>query len=138
MPLEPLITKMLLRASSGVFVHWGAYESGKSTAVRHAMRELQLHRSVRLFHGYDIAHNENVSEWLRQRLGVLPTAKSITAAFPRLPGTLIIDHYDTLCRKGWQKCHFGSQHRRLGTSCPAGTRSTERSAYGRGRQSFIQ
>ena len=99
MQLESLITKMLLRASSGVFVHWGAYESGKSTAVRHAMQELQLHRSVRLFHGYDIAHNENVGEWLRQRLGVLPTAKSITAAFPRLPGTLIIDHYDTLCRR---------------------------------------
>jgi hypothetical protein len=82
---------------SGVFVHWGAYESGKSAAARIAAQRVRDERRVYLFHGFDIASGESVGDWLRTRLSLHPK-DGFDAAFPRTPGTIIIDHADTLFR----------------------------------------
>ena len=98
-PLHDLMHDRLLQARCGVFVHWGAYESGKTTAVRQAVQRLGAERSVRVLHGYDFcSSDEGVSAWLRQRLSI-PEDRPFSAAFPHAPGVLVIDHFDTLFRK---------------------------------------
>lgn len=96
-PLHNLVYDRLHAAPSGVFLHWGAYESGKSTAVRVAAQRLQDTRVVYRLHGFDVTSDETVEHWLRERLA-LRLSDAFAAAFQRTPGTLIFDHADTLFR----------------------------------------
>ena len=54
-PLAETLFSVLKKESSGVFVHWGVYESGKSMAAREAAWRLQekAGKLVISLHGYD-------------------------------------------------------------------------------------
>lgn len=88
-----------LKTGSGVFVHWGVYESGKTTTARSAGLRLQAEgRLVILLHGYDyLDKTKTVRSWLRQRIGV-PEGEEISAYLNR-PTIIIVSHYDILMLK---------------------------------------
>ena len=83
-----------LNASQGIFIHWGVYETGKSTAARHAAQRLQddHDRTVILRKGYDLVGLFQPDCDLYACLG-LPS--NSFAQFLARPTTLIIDHFDT-------------------------------------------
>ena len=88
-----------LKAGSGVFVHWGVYESGKTTTARNAGMRLQAEgKLVILLHGYDyIDKTKTMRSWLRQRIGV-PECEKISAYLNR-PTVIIVSNYDILMLK---------------------------------------
>lgn len=86
-----------------IYVHWGAYESGKSRAASNAQFRLQeMGKLVMLVHGWDFTHLKSAREWLRVGLGV-PTDRAQDKLSMFLPGdrqaVLIIDHADLLVKK---------------------------------------
>jgi hypothetical protein len=83
-----------LNTSQGIFIHWGVYETGKSTAVRHAAQRLQddHDRTVIFRKGYYLVGLFQPDCDLYACLG-LPS--NSFAQFLARPTTLIIDHFDT-------------------------------------------
>jgi hypothetical protein len=99
-PLEQKLFDTLNSSKSGVFVHWGVYESGKSTAVREAAWRLQeVGRQVIHFHGFDFSSYKQPEGRLRRAIGVPADMddKHLSDFFLR-DTTIIIDHFDTLMR----------------------------------------
>ena len=69
--LEDAIVETLLKPEPIVYVHWGAYESGKSWAARNAAKRLQAEgRLVMLFDDYYLTHSPEERDWLRAAIGV--------------------------------------------------------------------
>lgn len=69
--LEDAIVETLLKPEPVVYVHWGAYESGKSWAARNAAKRLQAEgRLVMLFDDYHLTHKPDERNWLRAAIGV--------------------------------------------------------------------
>jgi hypothetical protein len=104
-PLEQCMFSTLNSSKSGVFVHWGVYESGKSTAVRHAAWRLQAEagRQVISFSGFEFSWYEPMKVRVRRAIGVPVDLddKPLSDFFilKRLVGTsIIIDHFDSLMR----------------------------------------
>ena len=96
-PLETTIFETLNTSSSGMFVHWGVYESGKSTAVRHAGVRLQAEgRLVILLHGFDQSYHRSTRNWLRRGVGVPDDDTRPISAFFNQPTTIVIDHFESL------------------------------------------
>jgi hypothetical protein len=96
-PLEQTLFEALNGASSGVFVHWGVYESGKSTAVRQMAWRLQEEagRQVIVLQGYDFSWYRPVSTWLRRSIGIPEgTDEPLSQLLAKTATTLIIDHFD--------------------------------------------
>ena len=91
---------------TGVFVHWGVYGSGKSTAARHAGLRLQsAGRTVILLHGYNLASISgpgpgvrSLRASLRRSIGVPEDDAQPLSAFFNRPTTLIVDHADFVLR----------------------------------------
>ena len=83
-----------LNTSQGIFIHWGVYETGKSTAARHAAQRLQDDhgRTVIFRKGYDLTGLYQPECDLYACLG-LPS--NSFAQFLARPTTLIIDHFDS-------------------------------------------
>lgn len=104
-PLKNLMFDAL-KTADGPLVHWGAYQSGKSTAAREAALRLQeCGHLVILLHGYDRAYKSNMHEWLAYSiLGASePTASdqpapSLATILNTLdqPVAIIIDHFDVI------------------------------------------
>jgi hypothetical protein len=93
-PLEDAVFEGLLGAPSGVFVHWGAYGSGKSTAVRVACQRLQAAgRTVILLHGFDHSSARTARALLRRAVGVPDDVAPISGSFVG-PTTVVVDHFD--------------------------------------------
>ena len=98
-PLETTVFNTLTASPSGMFVHWGAYESGKSTAVRHAGVRLQAEgRFVILLHGFDQSYHKSTRNWFRQSVGVPDDDARPISAFFNQPTTIIIDHFESLVK----------------------------------------
>ena len=100
-PLVQSLYRTLDESNSGVFVHWGVYESGKSMAVREAAWRLQedAGRQVILLHGFDLWCVKGRKQALRQALGVPDdTHEPLSELFVKPATTLIIDHADLLLR----------------------------------------
>ena len=93
-PLEGLFVHAL-RASPGnkVWVHWGAFESGKSTAAQNAAASLTAsRRSVLLLHGYHTPWGMPLREWLvEHQLGL---SDGHTAS--HFMDAVVVDHCDYL------------------------------------------
>jgi hypothetical protein len=100
-PLAETLFSTLKKESSGVFVHWGVYESGKTTAARQAACRLQEEagKQVMLLQSYDIQWNRQGENWLRRAIGVPEDMddKPRTDFFTQ-DTTIIIDHFDMFMR----------------------------------------
>jgi hypothetical protein len=83
-----------LSNSAGIFIHWGVYETGKTTATRHAAQRLQddHNRTVIFRKGYDIGCLFDPDCDLFARLDF---PSSSLAQCISNPTTLIIDHFDS-------------------------------------------
>jgi hypothetical protein len=102
-PLVETLFDTLKTESSGVFVHWGVYESGKSTAARQAAWRLQeeAERQVIGFDGFEFSWLKPPVKRVRHAIGVPEDMhdKPLSEFFTR-DTTIIIDHFDTLlCAK---------------------------------------
>ena len=102
-PLEHALYDTLNSSSSGVFVHWGVYESGKTTAVREASWRLQEEggREVILLHGYNFRWLRPMKTWLRHAIGIPNEMhdRAISDLLIMPTTTLVIDHFDMLMRE---------------------------------------
>ena len=101
---HPLVETLVneLNGSVGVFVHWGVYESGKSTAVREAAWRLQenaMNQVIKL-QSFDFHVNQPIQQELRRLIGVPAdmSDKPISEFFIQPDTTLVIDHADQLMR----------------------------------------
>jgi hypothetical protein len=102
-PLVQTLVEVLNSSKSGVFVHWGVYESGKSTAARQAAWRLQNEagKQVMLLQSYNIQLKRKGENWLRRAIGVPEDMhdKPMTDFFTQ-DTTIIIDHFDMfMCDK---------------------------------------
>ena len=108
-PLVETLFETLKTESSGVFVHWGVYESGKSTAARQAAWRLQeeAERQVISFDGFEFSWLKTPEKRLRHAIGVPEdmTDKPLSDFFTR-DTSIIIDHFDMFMR---DKDNFGDQ-----------------------------
>ena len=101
---HPLVDTLVseLNGSVGVFVHWGVYESGKSTAVREAAWRLQdkAGRQVIRLQSFDFrVWNQPMQQELRRLIGVpADMSDGSLSEFFTHPSTLVIDHADLLMR----------------------------------------
>jgi hypothetical protein len=100
-PLEQSLFNVLNTEKSGVFVHWGVYESGKSTAARQAAWRLQEEagKQVILLQSYKIQWNWQGENWLRRAIRVPEYIedKPMTDFFTQ-DTTITIDHFDMFMR----------------------------------------
>ena len=103
-PLVQTLVDVLNSSKSGVFVHWGVYESGKSTAVREAAWRLQGEpgRQVIRLNSFDLQlwNDQPMQQELRRLIGVPADMRDLPLSeFFTQPGTtLVIDHADMLMR----------------------------------------
>jgi hypothetical protein len=91
-------------ANNTIYVHWGAYESGKSRAAKVAAARLQrnMGKPVMLLHGYDLYMLTSMREWLRKGIGIPPDRPddTLSAFMPDDKQALVIvDHADTVLSK---------------------------------------
>lgn len=110
-PLEQILFDTLSNSSSGAFVHWGVYESGKSTAVRQLAWRLQdeARRTVIVLDGFDFPWVQPVSAWLRRYIGIpVELHDPLSKFFVDTGTTLVIDHADLLMRadRSWDKNRY--------------------------------
>ena len=87
-----------------VFVHWGAYESGKSRAAEVASARLQQFsgKPVMLLQGYRMDHLTTLRKWLRRDIGIPLDwqGDTLTAFIPDDKQALVIlDHGDMVLSK---------------------------------------
>jgi hypothetical protein len=84
----------------GIFVHWGVYESGKTTAVQNVGLRLQNEegKTVIYTHGYDFPWERQMRRpWLRQIIGIPKDCDTDPiSTFLNKPTTIIIDHFDLM------------------------------------------
>ena len=102
-PVEQSLFDALNTSSSGVFVHWGVYGSGKSTAVRNAAWRLQqeVGRQVISLQSFDFRYNEpSRQKDLRRLIGVPEDMHEPLSELLTKPAgtTLVIDHAELLMR----------------------------------------
>lgn len=85
-------------SSSGIFVHWGVYDSGKSTAVKQLAWRLQEEagRTVILLQGCNFASTKSISEWFRICVGIPENSTESFSTFISKPTTIIFDQFDLL------------------------------------------
>ena len=107
-PLENAIFNDL-NTSSGIFVHWGVYESGKTTAVRKVGLRLQNEegKTVIYTHGYDFSWERTMKRpFLRQIIGIPKECDTepISTYFNK-PTTIIIDHFDLMMQDKDNRCN---------------------------------
>jgi hypothetical protein len=98
-PLEQSLFDHLRTSKSGVFVHWGVYESGKTTVARNAAWRLQeeAQRQVIFFSGFEFTYSTLSVKSLRKKIGVPEDmdSKALTDFFMQDKKTIImIDHFD--------------------------------------------
>jgi len=97
---HPLVQTLVdeLNGSTGVFVHWGVYESGKSTAVREAGWILQEKAGnlVISLQSYNCLCSERRYEKVRRAIGVPKDMydKPLSDFFNKPDTTILIDHFD--------------------------------------------
>jgi hypothetical protein len=100
-PLAETLFNTLKTESSGVFVHWGVYESGKSTAARQAAWRLQEEAGKQVigFNGFEFSWLKPPEKRLRLAIGVPKdmTGEPLSEFFTR-DTTIIIDHFDMFVR----------------------------------------
>lgn len=88
-----------------IFVHWGAYESGKSRAARVAAARLQQHmgKPVMLLQGYHMPHLNTLRFWLRREIGIPPDRPhdklSVFMQDNKPQALVILDHADMVLSK---------------------------------------
>ena len=102
--LENAIVETLGKPNNAdVYVHWGAYESGKTWAARNAAIRLQAEgKLVMLAHGYDFSYRHDFRSWLRISMGIPKDCENDkpSAFFPSNKQTvLIVDHPDYLIKQ---------------------------------------
>ena len=102
-PLEQTLFDTLNSSKSGVFVHWGVYESGKSTAVRQTAWRLQEEPGRQVIHlqSFDLRFwNKPMQQELRRLIGVPEDMhnEQLSEFFTQPDTTLVIDHADQLMR----------------------------------------
>ena len=95
-PAEDAIFSALAKDGNDISVYWGAYESGKTTAVRNAgLRLQQMDRLCVLLQGYDLTHPFDFARTLRMRIGV-PNDRASLSAHVNRPASVVVDHFDLL------------------------------------------
>ena len=88
-----------------IFVHWGAYESGKSRAVEVAAARLQhnMAKPVMLVQGYNMYMPTTLHLWLRREIGIPPDRPhdklSVFMSDNERQALVILDHADMVLSK---------------------------------------
>ena len=106
--LEKTIVNTLNKSTPRIYVHWGAYESGKSRAASNARFRLQddHDKLVMLTYGWEFTYMPTAREWLRAWMGV-PKDRAQDKLSMFLPANeqtvLIIDHADFLVKQFGEK-----------------------------------
>jgi hypothetical protein len=105
--LTDAIFNTLSKPDQNIYVHWGAYESGKTRAAWNAATRLQAEgKLVILVHGYDFTHVKDIRSWLRLAIGI-PQDRAqdkVSTFFPTDKKTvLIIDHAEYLVKQYGEK-----------------------------------
>jgi hypothetical protein len=105
--LEDAIVNTLGKPSPNIYVHWGAYESGKTRAASNAAIRLQADgKLVILCQGYDFTYVKDVYSWLRLVIGI-PEDRAmdgISTFFPAGKQTvLILDHIEYIIKQYGEK-----------------------------------
>ena len=99
-PLVETLFSTLKKESSGVFVHWGVYESGKSTAARRAAWRLQEEagKQVLFLQSYDMIWQKVRGSEFRRLVGVPEDMhdKPLSDFFLKPDTTIVIDHFEEL------------------------------------------
>jgi hypothetical protein len=106
--LEDAIVDTLSKpAPPNIYVHWGAYESGKTRAASNAAIRLHAEgRLVILRQGYDYTFKNDFRSWLRVCIGIPEdrSADKISTFFPAdRQAVLILDHADFLLKQYSEK-----------------------------------
>jgi hypothetical protein len=101
--LEDTIVDTLSKPDANIYVHWGAYESGKSRAASNAAPRLSKAGAlVILCHGFDFSYQHDFKTWLRIVMGV-PEDRSkdrLSTFFPADRNiVLVIDHSECLIKR---------------------------------------
>ncbi len=96
--LEDAIVDTLSKPKPNIYVHWGAYESGKTWAASNAAIRLHAEgKLVMLVQGYDFTYHADLKAWLRASIGI-PEDRANDRLSTSLPCdkqvVLIIDHLD--------------------------------------------
>jgi hypothetical protein len=99
-PLVETLFNTLKTGSSGVFVHWGVYESGKSTAARQAAWRLQEEagKQVILLQSYNLIWQKLRGPEIRRLVGVPEDMhdRPLSDFFMKPDTTIVIDHSEEL------------------------------------------
>ena len=109
-PLVQTLVDVLNSSKSGVFVHWGVYESGKSMAAREAAWRLQekAGKLVISLHGFDFSHIDPVGARMRHAIGLPKDMEDRPMSdFLAQDTTILIDHFDILMRD--KKDNYGDE-----------------------------
>jgi hypothetical protein len=105
--LEDTMVSMLIKPNANIYVHWGAYESGKTRAASNAAIRLQAEgRLVMLWHGYDFSFKNDLRSWLKTSIGIpedRSTDKISTFFSADRPTVLILDHAEFLIKQYGEK-----------------------------------
>ncbi len=103
-PTEAALFETLSSSPSGVFVLWGAFESGKSTAVRNVGLRLQNEggQTVVVLHGFYSLSGRSSQRWLSQNVGAPDDTGEAMSKFFSKPTTLVLDHFDMMMRNDQQ------------------------------------
>ena len=106
--LEKTMVNTLNKSTPKIYVHWGAYESGKSRAASNARFRLQNDHDklVMLTYGWEFTYMATAREWLRAWMGV-PKDRAQDKLSMFLPENkqtvLMIDHADFLVKRFGEK-----------------------------------
>lgn len=101
------MVKRLKTCTPQIYVHWGAYESGKSTAASNARYRMQeMGKLVMLTHGWEFTCRPTAREWLRTWMGV-PKDRAQDKLSMFLPANqetvIIVDHADFVVKRHGEK-----------------------------------
>ena len=99
-PLAETLFNTLKMENSGVFVHWGVYESGKTTAARQAAWQLQeeAEKQVILLQSYNLIWQNQRGSEFRRLVGVPEDMhdRPLSDFFMKPDTTIVIDHFEEL------------------------------------------
>ena len=107
-PLEDILFQNL-KASPGVFVHWGVYGSGKTTAGRFAGERLREEgRLVISLNGYNMMweNRRSLRKFVRQGIDIPEGLLQPISTFLTKPTTIVIDDLDILLRHSLDYRHY--------------------------------
>ncbi len=109
--LEDMLVGMFSRrVENRVYVHWGAYESGKSRAAYNAAFRLQqMTKPVMLLQGYHMNFATPVQKWLHESIHIDDDTTTLSEFYEHdIQPLVIVDHADIVLKKQCAQSVYGA------------------------------